>query len=170
MLKTEFTFDGDTYRHTVNGHESVLHCRHYMALTTKLALDFESIGGTQILRESAEDSIRPMLDDYFKTNNIVDPAERLKIGAEYFSLMGMGTMTIDGTQDSGEARLTHSHVDEGWLKKWDKSTKPLNFFSCGFIDAIFAAAYNLPPRSFKSEEVSSIAVGNEESIISVRRK
>ena len=30
MLKMKFTFDDKTYRHAMNGHESVLHCHHYM--------------------------------------------------------------------------------------------------------------------------------------------
>ena len=169
MLKTEFTFDQNNYRHSLNGHESVLHCHHYMALTTKLALDFESIGGPQILRETTEDTIRPMLDDYFKGHNILDPSERLALGAEYFSIMGMGVMIIKGTSISGEVHMAHSHVDEGWIKKWGPSKRPLNMFTCGFVNAIFAAAYSLPPRSFKSEEISSIAVGDKESVISVRK-
>ena len=39
-LDVKFTFDDKSYRHYMNGHESVLHCHHYMTLTTKMAEDF----------------------------------------------------------------------------------------------------------------------------------
>jgi len=169
MLKTNFTFDGKTYRHAMNGHESVLHCHHYMSLTTKLAEDFSDIGGVQILRESAEDSIRPLLDSYFKENGITSPEERLKLGAEYYGVMGLGLMDISGDEKTGKALLRHSHVDEGWVKKWGKSDKFINHFSCGFVSAIFAAAFDCPARSYQAEELSSIAVGNEKSVIAVAK-
>ncbi|MBN2526464.1 MAG: hypothetical protein JXR76_08720 [Deltaproteobacteria bacterium] len=168
-MKTKFTFDNNTFRHAMNGHESVLHCHHYMALTSKLAMDFDAMGGTRILKESAEDSVRPLLDDYFTQNSISDAKQRLQIGAEYFGIMGMGVMKISGDDKTGEVKLTHSHVDEGWIKKWGKSSKPVNHFTCGYANAVFAAAYSLPPRSFQSMEVSSIALGDEEAIISVKR-
>jgi len=166
-MKTKFTFDNKTFRHSMNGHESVLHCHHYMSLTTKLAEDFSDIGGTQILSESAEDSIRPLLDSYFEENTVSSPEERLKIGAEYYSVMGLGLMDISGTEKSGKAILKHSHVDEGWTKKWGKSDRFINHFSCGFIAAVFAAAYGRPARSYLAEEISSIAMGDEKSVIAV---
>ena len=169
MLKTNFTFDPKTYRHAMNGHESVLHCHHYMSLTTKLAEDFDDIGGTRILKESAEDSIRPLLDSYFKENGVSSPDERLKIGAEYYAVMGLGLMEISGDEKTGKAILKHSHVDEGWMKKWGKSDKFINHFTCGFIAAVFAAAFDSPARSYQAEELSSIAVGNEKSVIAVAK-
>jgi hypothetical protein len=169
MLKMKFTFDDKTYRHAMNGHESVLHCHHYMSLTTKLAEDFNDIGGVRILRETAEDSIRPLLDSYFSENGVTSPDERLKLGAEYYAVMGMGLMDVTGNDKSGKVVLKHSHVDEGWIKKWGKSKTSINHFTCGFVAAVFGAAFDRPPRSYQAEEISSIATGNEESVIAVRR-
>lgn len=168
-MKTDFSFDDKTYRHALNGHESVLHCHHYMSLTTKLAEDFDDVGGTRILKETAEDSIRPMLDSYFKDNNVSSPEERLKIGAEYYAVMGLGLMDISGSEQSGKVTLKHSHVDEGWVKKWGKADKCVNHFTCGFAAAVFAAAFNVPARSYQAEEKTSIAVGNNETVIDVSK-
>jgi hypothetical protein len=167
MLNMKFTFDDKTYRHAMNGHESVLHCHHYMSLTTKLAEDFRDIGGVRILRESAEDSIRPLLDSYFKENSVTSPNDRLKVGAEYYSVMGLGLMDITGDEKSGKVTLKHSHVDEGWVKKWGKSDKFINHFTCGYVAAVFAATFGKPARSYQVEEESSIAAGDEVSVISV---
>lgn len=168
-MKTDFSFDDKTYRHALNGHESVLHCHHYMSLTTKLAVDFDDVGGTRILRESAEDSIRPMLDSYFKDNNVSNPEDRLKVGAEYYRVMGLGLMDVSGNEQSGKVTLKHSHVDEGWVKKWGKSDKFVNHFTCGYAAAVFAAAFDAPARSYQTEEKTSIAVGNNETVIAVSK-
>ena len=169
MLKVNFTFDEKTYRHAVNGHESVLHCHHYMCLTTKLAHNFAVLGGVRILRETAEDSIRPLLDSYISENKVASPDERLNVGREYYSVCGMGQMEIIGDESGGQVKLSHSHVDEGWQKKWGKSDKPVNDFSCGFIAAIFAAASDKPARSYEAAEEKSMAAGESCSVITVKK-
>ena len=126
-LHVNHTFDENTYRHAINGHQFVLHCHHYMGLTTKLAEDFADIGGVRVLRETAEDSLRPIFDSYFREHGVSSPDDRLKIGAEYYAFMGLGAMTVSGTADGGEATLLHSHIDEGWLKKWGKSGRFTRF-------------------------------------------
>lgn len=167
-LKINHTFDEETYRHSINGHEFVLHCHHYMTLTTKLAEDFAELGAVQVLRESAEDSIRPVLDSYFAEHGVTSPEERLAVGAEYYAFMGMGLMEVAGTATSGGAKLKHSHVDEGWIKKWGQHNKPINHFTCGFVAALFAAAFSKPARSYSVTEAASIVMGAPESVLAVK--
>ncbi len=167
MLKVDFTFDDKTYRHAMNGHESVLHCHHYMSLTTKLAEDFADVGGVRILREVAEDSIRPLLDSYHQTHRVPTGDERLEVGREYYSVMGLGEMEISGDETGGQVKLHHSHVDEGWIKKWGKHDRFVNHFSCGFAAAVFAAAFDRPARSYLAKEKASIVIGDEMTVIAV---
>jgi hypothetical protein len=166
-LEIKHTFDKETYRHSINGHEFVLHCHHYMTLTAKLAEDFAELGAVQALREATEDTIRPVLDDYFVEHNITSPEERLAIGAEHYAFMGLGLMKASGTADGGEVTLKHTHVDEGWIKKWDKHDKPVNHFTCGFVAAMFAAAFSKPARSYNVTETESIVMGAPESVLVV---
>jgi len=158
-LDIQHTFDEQTYRHFLNGFNFVLHCHHYMTLTTKLAQDFDGIGGTRILCETAEDTIRPVLDDYIRKHGISAPAERLSVGAAFYSLMGMGTMEATGSAEGGTATLPRSHVDQGWLKKWGPHTSAVNHFSRGYIAAVFGAAFDKPPRSYQVTETASIVAG-----------
>lgn len=167
-LKVKHTFDPETYRHQLNGHEAVLHCHHYMTLTTKLAEDFADLGAVKVLRESAEDSIRPMLDDYFANEGVSSPEDRLQVGAAYFSVMGLGKMEVTGSADGGEVTLSHSHVDDGWLKKWGQHDKPINHFTCGFVAAMFAAAFDKPARSFEVTESASKVMGAAASQLAVK--
>jgi predicted hydrocarbon binding protein len=166
-LKLEYTFNPETYRHYINGHPTVLHCHHYMSLTTKLAEEFVDIGGSRILRESAEDSIRPLFDSYYQTNGLSSSEDRFKVGEEYYSVMGLGRIAVTGNQHTGEVILIRSHVDEGWIKKWGKHDKPINHFTCGYISALFAATFGRPPRSYSVSETASLVMGDEQGMFQV---
>ncbi len=93
-LNVDFTFDKETYRHYMNGFLSVLHCHHYLCLTTKMAEDFDDLGGITILRETAEETIKPLFDDYIRKNNLTELEDRLAVGVEYYSVMGLGKMRV----------------------------------------------------------------------------
>lgn len=167
-LDIKHTFDENTFRHSINGHGFVLHCHHYMSLTSKLAEDFADLGAVRVLTEAAEDSIRPVLESYVKEHGITASADRLQVGCEYFSFMGLGTMSASGSATGGEVQLPHSHVDEGWVKKWSKHDKPINHFTRGFVAAMFAVAFDKPARSFEVAETASIVMGAPQSVLSVK--
>jgi hypothetical protein len=167
-IKVDFTFDNATYRHFMNGHPSVLHCHHYVSLTTKLAEDLADSNGPRVLRETAEDSIRPLFDDYFAKNAVTAPADRLRVGEDYYAVMGMGRIAVSGSDKAGEVRLVRSHVDEGWIKKWGSHTKPINHFTCGYVAALFAATFGRPARSFMVTETASLVTGAPEGRLMVR--
>jgi hypothetical protein len=169
-LQVEATFDDKTYRHYINGFLSVMHCHHYMTLATKLCEKYEAIGGPRIMSESVEDSVRPMFDAYIKQHGISDPGARLEVAQEYYAYMGMGKMTASGDASGGEVQLTSSHVDAGWIKKWGNRDKAANYWTCGYIAAMFAAAFDKPPRSFDVQEVASIVKGDEVSKFVVTSK
>ncbi|MEE9912943.1 MAG: hypothetical protein K4571_14610 [Deltaproteobacteria bacterium] len=169
-LKTEFTFDEKTYRRYMNGFLTVMHCHHYMSLLSKLAMDFDDIGGSRVLCESAEDSVRPMIDDYCAKNNIASFEDKLDVGRQYYSVMGMGMMDVTGDKYQGKATLTRSHVDQGWAKKWGNHDAPVNHWTRGYLAAMFAAAAGKAPRSYEVVEESSIVMGQPTSTFTVKPK
>ena len=169
-LNVEFSFDDKNYRHFTNGFSTVMHCHHYITLLSKLARDFDDFGGIQILLESVEDSVRPMIDDYCVKNNIASLEDRLDVGREYYSVMGMGLMQVVGNEQGGEVTLTRSHVDQGWIKKWGKDATPVNFWTQGYIAAMFASASNKSPRSYEVVENASMVMGDKTSKFAVKLK
>ena len=86
----------------------------------------------------------------------------MKLGEEYFAVMGLGRIAVVGNESGGEITLQRSHVDEGWIKKWGKRTSPANFVACGYAAALFAATFEKPPRSYQATETTSIAMGDPE--------
>ncbi len=167
-LELSHTFDEASFRHFVNGHNVVLHCHHYMSLTSRLAEDFADLGGPRVLREATEDAIRPVLDSYFAEHKVTAPADRLDLGRQYFAAMGLGRMEISGSATEGQVTLRHSHVDEGWAQKWGAHDKPINHVGCGFVAAMFAAAFDRPARSYQVTESASIVMGAPASVLAVR--
>ena len=89
------------------------------------------------------------------------------MAAEFYSVMGMGKMEASGSADSGKVTLSRSHVDQGWMKKWGNSAKPVNHFTRGFIAAMYAAAFDKPARSYAVTETEAIVTGKPASAFAI---
>ena len=161
-LKLDFNLDNETFRNKLNGHPVVMHSYHYLALITRLAEDMNDIGGLQILKDVVEESMLAIIGDYVTKNELTSPLERCNVGREYYSVFGLGKMIITGSESGGEVRLTKSHLDEGWIRKWGAADRPINHFTCGYIAAVFAAAFNKPAKSYTVTEAASMAAGEAE--------
>lgn len=169
-LNLEFKFDDNTYRHYLNGFLTVLHCHHYLCLTTKAAIQFEDIGGIDILTDTVIDTISPVLKDYIDNNNVETVQEKIDVGVEFYSVMGLGKMQVNITRKGGQVELLRSHIDRGWIKKWGVTKDNINFFTVGYITAMFSVATGLLPESFKVEEISSIVSGEKTSNYIVEKR
>lgn len=164
MLKVEQRFEPKSCRHFVNDQSYVLHCHHFSTLYTQLALDAANlIDAPAILTAAAEDSFRPVFDNLFCAEELL-LEEKMMAVQEYYSFAGLGEMKIACMgQDGGEVILYHSHLDEGWLKKWGQAEKPVNFITRGLLAAFFSAAYHKPSRFYSVREDESIACGAQVS-------
>ncbi|HNX97425.1 MAG TPA: hypothetical protein PKK12_07080 [Candidatus Aminicenantes bacterium] len=171
-LILEHAFDAKRNRHYLNGHLVVMHCHHYASLFTQLALDArELVDGTRILQESAEDSFRCMLVEYFTRHQIHGVAERIDIGCKLYGAFGLGLLEVPSNEsEGGEAVVRHSHLDEGWIRKWGTRQEAVNFITCGYVAALFAAAYDRPPKSFTVTETQSIVRGADRSVFQARTR
>jgi len=161
-------FDTQASRHRVDGSTVVLHCHHYATLYTQLALDCSMLDAKTLLAECSEEVWEAFLSNYFKTNGIASLGDRIAIGEQTYAAAGLGKMRVThaGTE-SGEVTLEHSHVDEGWIKKWGKHDAPVNLIGAGFIAGLFAALFGKPVRSFVAVETQSIVSGASCSRFSV---
>jgi len=161
-LRLDYSHDDETHRNFLNGQQVVMHSHHYLALLTKLVEDLDSMNAPEILRDSVEDSMRAVFEEYIEKNGLTSAQDRCNVGREYYSAFGLGKMVITGDENGGEVRLVRSHVDEGWVKKWGVHSKPINHFTCGYVAAMFAAAFKKPSKSYLVTEAASIAAGDSE--------
>ena len=164
QLVLDHKYDRRHSRHSLNDYNHVLHCHHYATLYTQLAEDASFMDARQLLADCAEDTFRGFLSKYYREHNVTDPWERLELASQYYAASGMGQMTfLNAGPDSGEVELTHSHIDEGWKKKWGQHDRPVNHFTRGYIAACFGAAFDKPPRMFQVDELEGIVQGVERS-------
>ena len=162
------SFDKDRCRHEINGLTAVLHCHHFASLTTQMAIDCKLLDAGKLLAECSEDTFYRVLTNYYRQHNITELFDRIDIAEKYFAEVGLGKMEVRYAGPySGEIVLSHSHVDEGWIKKWGKYDKPINFIGCGYATAVFSAIYDRARREYTANETKSIVCGDEESIIEV---
>ncbi len=153
-------FDRRTCRHTINGFDSVLHCHHYATLYCQLADDAEQFNGRALLQRAAELAFLDVLSTYFSEHGVRDLGDRVTLAEEYWRVSGWGTLQFNHVGElSAAAQMDHSHVDEGWLKKWGRRDKPVNFIGQGYLAAALAAIYDLPAGSFRVTETESIVSG-----------
>lgn len=170
VLQISRSFDPRSCRHSIWGIQTVLHCHHYLTLSCQLADDCDFVDGKKIMRGAAEDSFYPMFKNYFCEHKISCPKERIAIVEQMVVLMGLGNIEFAyiGT-DQAKVVMTHSHVDQGWIKKWGnrEAGKPVNFIVQGLLQAAFNAILELPVGSCKCLETRSIVCGDKESHFSI---
>jgi hypothetical protein len=168
-IKYNHYFDKKTKRHFLNGIQSVFHCHHYTCLYTQLAIDADE---TELLKDCARESFGKSLQDYFNANLDLDTIQKkVEIAAKYYALIGLGTMVVNFLgYDSGEVELLSSHTDSGWIKKWGKTNKPVNYITAGFIEAMFDIILNQTLKTFLAIEQKSIVSGAKTSLFKVVRR
>lgn len=161
-------FDPRACRHTVNGWLAVLHCHHYVSLYSQLADDCSFFDAKTLLAEVAEDTFHGVLVDYYDQHCVKDVADRIAVAEQHYGALGLGKMrVVFAGPDSGEVELIHSHVDEGWIKKWGKRDRPVNFITCGYVAAMLSAVFGKATRAFRARETESIVMGAPVSRIQV---
>jgi len=171
-LELVHEFDTKKCRHFVNGTNYVLHCHHYSTLFTQLAIDADEMwNATRLLKESAQDSFKKFFDEYFSARPKLSLEEKISLGEQYFAFAGLGKMNVTcAGENSGEIVLETSHIDSGWIKKWGKTDKPVNFITCGFILALFSSIFNENPDRYEVRENESIVCGSPISKFVIYKK
>lgn len=165
ILILDKQFDPKTKRHFLNGEVVVLHCHHFSTLYTQLAIDSNE---TQLLADVAEETFYNMLVNYFEDYEIESIDARIDIACQYYAAIGLGKMRVNALgDDTGEVELLSAHLDSGWIRKWGKYDKPINYIACGFISALFAAVLDQDIKTFKTMEVQSVVMGAETSLFKV---
>ena len=167
-LIAQTSFDEKRCRHVAGSLTYVLHCHHFASLSTQLAIDCTMLDAKKLLADCSEDAFFPVLWAYYKQNNITGIKDRIEIAERYFAEAGLGKLKVKyAGLCAGEVELKHSHLDEGWIKKWGYSSKPINFIGCGYVTALFSTVFGRPRRSYEAKERQSIACGANVSIITV---
>jgi hypothetical protein len=162
------SFDSKKMRHYLGGQVAVMHCHHYSTLFTQLAIDSQQFNGPSLLVEASFEAFWSVLRDYYKKNKITDVNDRIAVAEQYYSFVGMGEVEFEVGDNSAVVTMKHSHVDEGWLKKWGPRNQRVNYMGEGYIKAALGAILNEnSPHKYRVSEVQSIVCGASTSRFNV---
>lgn len=167
-LQVKAYFDPEKCRQYLNDDVTVFHCHHYSTLFTQLADDAKMFNGAQHLSDAMAETSFDVLSRYCEAHDIASTAERVEIAQQYYAYVGLGRVELD--LEKACAEMPHSHVDEGWIKKWGQRETPVNFMGQGFIAAAFALAQGGQPADYQVSETQSIVSGAETSRFTVNKK
>ena len=172
MINYDFiqTFDPKRKLQYINDDPSVMHCHHYSTLFTKLAIDFKHINATDKLRDSMEEAYYLVLKKAIIVKDIKNKEDKKDLIEKHFQLAGLGDLEITLQGYNGTARMTHSHMDEGWILKWGKSDIPVNYIGQGYLLAAFNILFDKEIGSYKVEEKQSIVSGYPYSFFEITLK
>ena len=163
-FRAEQTFDSEQKRHYLNGAVTVFHCHHYVSLLSQLAGDAVNFEGPRLLAETAAEVFGGALRAYYRAQAVKNIPDRISIAEQYFAFVGLGKIEFEFWDGGGMATLRHSHVDEGWRKKWGQSEHRVNFIGEGYIQGAWAAIFDRKnPTDCLITETQSIVSGASSS-------
>jgi hypothetical protein len=157
--KFDQVFDAERKLQYVNGEVAVLHCHHYATIFTKLALDMAHLEGPDHLRTAMEETAYLTLQRRFLVDGVRSATDRQILGKRYFALAGLGQLEVEANENGGSATMRHSHLDEGWVKKWGVSKRPVNLIGQGFLAGFWSAMFEKPVGHYKVRETESLVSG-----------
>jgi hypothetical protein len=107
----------------------------------------------------------PMLRRLFEARpTIREPESRLAVAANVYAQLGFGRLPIAGlTTDGGVATTPVTHYSLAWQETWGQRDTPVDYFTCGYLQAALAAAHYRPPGSYAVTQKRCLSMGDSEN-------
>ena len=135
----------------------VTHSQFYTTALHRSLLEIEKVDTRGIILRAAAEASFQHLSERLGWG-AMGPAARLKAVAETFREMGLGRLDLsDAGKQGGEARVTSSHLAEGWLAQYPSANRPVCVALAGFIEGALAAVHG---RRYEVRETRCLATGS----------
>ncbi len=148
------------------GEPLIFHCNHYNLFLQRTIEDTaEYVDVDRILREGGTIAVYSMFHHLFRGNReLRSSTDRLKAAEGIYSQLGFGLIHFESVTDQGgTVKSPITHYSYGWKEKWGQREKPVDFFSCGFIQAAMAAAFYKPPGYYLVTQTRCLSKGDSEN-------
>ena len=143
----------------IGGEAMVFHCHHYIINLHKTILDAKNIKSTPFLIGSAADAIYNQLTNLCKDLNI---EESKKMAEEIYKCFGYGLIKLKELNENGiKVQTTKSFFSKTWEMKFGKSTFPVDFYTLGFLAAVYAVVFNKKLKDINVSQDKCMACGDE---------
>lgn len=163
----EYPFDVEHGALDVGGEAMIFHCHHYMNYLQRSILDADYIDSPRFLIGSAADSV------YYQLSNLcrgLDKEQSIQMAQEIYKTFGFGLIDLSDMNENGvEVKKVKSFFSKTWLIKFGASNKPIDFYTTGFIAAVYAYVYKIPLEHIQAEQTECIACGAKRNVHVIRR-
>ncbi len=157
----DYKFDQEHNYLEIGGEAMIFHCHHYITNLQRTILDADYIDSRLFLIGSAVDSIYHQLTNLCAGLNIEDS----KIMAQdIYKTFGYGIIDLSCMDENGcELKTLKSFFSKTWEMKFGKSDKPVDYYTTGFLTAVYAVIYKKDLKSITAKQTTCMACGDIEN-------
>lgn len=158
----DYHFDEEHNYLEIGGEAMIFHCHHYLLNLQRTILDAEYIDSRLFLIGSAADAV------YYQLKNLcvdLDINESKKMAEDIYKTFGYGLINLDSMDEKGiELKSTKSYFSKTWqLKFQEKSDKPVDYYTTGFLAAAYAAIYDKNLKDINAVQTTCMACGDSQN-------
>ncbi len=158
---TNYEFDREHGAFDIGGEAMIFHCHHYLNYLQRSILDADYIDSRPFLIGAAADSAYNQLSNL---TNSLSKNDALKLIESVYKTFGYGIIDLSSLNASGGTIVTKdSFYSSTWIMKFTKSTKPVDYFTTGYIAAAFAVLFDIPLSQVSAKQTKCLAVGDNEN-------
>ncbi|MEA3521744.1 MAG: hypothetical protein U9R50_02085 [Campylobacterota bacterium] len=142
----------------IGGEAMIFHCHHYIINLQRTILDAEYIDSRKFLIGSAADAL------YYQLSNLceglsVDDSKQM--AEDIYKAFGYGLIDLSAMNENGiELTSLKSFFSKTWQMKFAQSQKPVDYYTTGFLAAVYAVIYKKELSQVHASQIECMACGD----------
>lgn len=154
----DYAFDVEHGALYIGDEAMVFHCHHYMNYLLRSILDADYIDSPRFIIGAAADAVYHQLTHLCRDK---DSTQSLQIAQEIYQNFGFGLLDLSSMNQQGiELQTTHSFFSKSWVMKFGPADRPIDFYTSGFLAAVYAYVYEIPLEHIHAEQTHCMASGD----------
>jgi hypothetical protein len=155
----QYKFDEQHNSITIGGEAMIFHCHHYINYLQRSLLDADYIDSRRFLIGSAADAVHHQLKSLCEGLSLDDAKT---MAEESYKAFGYGLIDLSGMNETGVELTTYkSFFSKTWEMKFGQSDKPVDYYTTGFLAAVFAVLYGHDLSAIHAEQTTCMACGDK---------
>lgn len=154
----DYKFDVEHNYLEIGGEAMIFHCHHYITNLQRTILDAEYIDSSRFLIGSAADSIYNQLSNLCEGLSV---EESKKMAEDIYKTFGYGLIDLSTMNENGaELTATKSFFSKTWIMKFGAASKPIDYYTVGFLAAAYACIYKKELKNINALQTTCMACGD----------
>ena len=160
-----YPFDEKHNALNVEGEAMIFHCHHYINYLQRSILDADYIESEPFLIGSAAHAVYNQLSRLCVHHNEMDAKA---LAEQMYKTFGYGLIDLtDMTNQGLEMKTYKSFFSKTWPLKFGKASKPIDYYTRGYLAAAFSVIYNVPLKDIHVKQTQCMACGDDYNQFSI---